>query len=95
MWDHVHDTQITKSARIIGAYRTELLSSNKLNIKSQLLELSGKSGVIAQTVTRASGGEAVADARLTFVCIDLLTQKAQPVEGELKRRMEEMFSIKT
>ncbi|WP_261641481.1 acyl-CoA thioesterase [Erwinia mallotivora] len=75
-------------------YRRPAVLGDELNINSELLELSGKSGVIAQTVTQASGGEAVADARLTFVCIDLLTQKAQPVEGELKRRMEEMFSIK-
>ncbi|WP_428183887.1 RNase A-like domain-containing protein [Enterobacter sp.] len=28
MWDHEHDAQITKSARIISANRTELLSSH-------------------------------------------------------------------
>ncbi|WP_147195810.1 thioesterase family protein [Pantoea sp. CCBC3-3-1] len=73
-------------------YRRAARMGDLLQIHSQLLELGEKSGVIGQTVTLAPGGDAVADATLTFVCIDLRTQKAQPMTGELKQRMEEMLS---
>lgn len=73
-------------------YRRPALMGDLLEIRSQLLQLGGKSGVIGQHVTLAPGGEAIADAALTFVCIDLRTQKAQPMVGELKSRMEEMLS---
>ncbi|WP_338561664.1 YbgC/FadM family acyl-CoA thioesterase [Erwinia sp. E_sp_B04_7] len=73
-------------------YRRPAVMGDVLNIQSKLVQLGGKSGVIGQTVTLAPLGEAVADATLTFACIDLRTQKAQPMEGELKRRMEEMLS---
>lgn len=73
-------------------YRRPAVLGDVLAIHSALEQLNGKSGVIAQTVTLAPNGEAVADAKLTFVCIDLRTQRAQPMEGELKKRMEEMLS---
>lgn len=73
-------------------YRRPAVMGDVLNIHSKLVQLGGKSGVIGQTVTLAPQGETVADAMLTFVCIDLRTQKAQPMEGELKKRMEEMLS---
>lgn len=73
-------------------YRRPAVMGDVLDIHSKLIQLGGKSGVIGQTVTLAPAGEVVADAMLTFVCIDLRTQKAQPMEGELKRRMEEMLS---
>lgn len=73
-------------------YRRPALMGDVLNIHSSLVQLGGKSGVIGQTVTLAPGGETIADAMLTFVCIDLRTQKAQPMEGELKSRMEEMLT---
>ncbi|MCX8958016.1 YbgC/FadM family acyl-CoA thioesterase [Erwinia psidii] len=73
-------------------YRRPAVLGDVLDINSQMLELGGKSGVIAQTVTLAPGGETVADARLTFVCIDLLTQKAQAIAGELKYRMTQLLS---
>ncbi|MGE9551840.1 acyl-CoA thioesterase [Erwinia amylovora] len=73
-------------------YRRPAVLGDVLEINSQLLALGEKSGVIGQTVMLSPNGEAVADARLTFVCIDLRTQKAQPMEGELKRRIEEMLS---
>lgn len=73
-------------------YRRPAVLGDVLAIHSSLEQLNGKSGVIAQTVTLAPNGEIVADAKLTFVCIDLRTQRAQSVEGELKRRLEEMLS---
>lgn len=73
-------------------YRRPAVMGDVLDIHSKLIQLGGKSGVIGQTVVLAPAGEVVADATLTFVCIDLRTQKAQPMEGELKTRMEEMLS---
>ena len=68
-------------------YRRPARLGDLLQIDSQLLQLGEKSGVMGQTVTLAPGGEAVADATLTFVCLDLRTQKAQPMTEELTQRM--------
>ncbi|VTM86424.1 Long-chain acyl-CoA thioesterase FadM [Raoultella ornithinolytica] len=38
-------------------------------------------------VTLNPNGEGVADALITFVCIDLKTQKALPLEGELREKL--------
>ena len=59
-----------------------------LRIDSSLQQLNGRSGVIEQVVT--CEGDMVADATLTFVCIDLRTQKALPLEGELLERLREL-----
>lgn len=68
-------------------YRRPAVLGDVLLVDSRIEQLSGKSGVIAQTVTLQPGGEVVADAQLTFVCIDLRTQKAQQLEGPLKQLM--------
>ena len=47
--------------------------------------------MLSQVVTLEPGGEVVADALVTFVCIDLKTQKALALEGELRERLEEMI----
>ncbi|WP_380184245.1 acyl-CoA thioesterase [Kalamiella sp. sgz302252] len=73
-------------------YRRPALLGDELLISSQLSRLGEKSGVISQAITLAPGGEAVADAALTFVCIDLRTQKAQPLTRELKQRLEALLS---
>ena len=72
-------------------YRRPAVLGDVLLVSSKVQQLNGKSGVIAQTVTLQPGGEVVADALLTFVCIDLCTQKAQPMEGELRQRLEAML----
>lgn len=69
-------------------YRRPALLGNLLCINSRLVQLNGKSGVIGQEVTLQDDGSVIADATLTFVCIDLKTQKALPIEGELRTRME-------
>lgn len=73
-------------------YRRPAVLGDVLAIHSEMTQLNGKSGVITQRVTLAGSDTLVADAALTFVCIDLRTQKAQPMTGELKQRMEEMLS---
>ncbi|MFG1175210.1 acyl-CoA thioesterase [Erwiniaceae bacterium CAU 1747] len=74
-------------------YRRSAVLGDVLLINSRVQQLKGKSGVIAQTITLHPGGEVVADALLTFVCIDLRSQKAQPMEGELRQRMETMLNL--
>ncbi|EJL91115.1 YbgC/FadM family acyl-CoA thioesterase [Pantoea sp. BIGb0393] len=68
-------------------YRRPAVLGDVLNIESEVSQLSGKSGVITQRVLLAKDNSVVADAALTFVCIDLRTQKAVPMEGELRDRM--------
>ncbi len=73
-------------------YRRPAVLGDVLCITSRLMQLNGKSGVIAQDIMLQEEGSAIADATLTFVCIDLRTQKALPVEGELRTRMESLFN---
>lgn len=39
-------------------------------------------------MTQDPAGTPVADALLTFVCVDLKTQRALPIEGELREHLE-------
>ncbi|MBY4837992.1 MULTISPECIES: thioesterase family protein [unclassified Pantoea] len=72
-------------------YRRPAVLGDVLNIESEVSQLSGKSGIIAQRVLLASDNSVVADAALTFVCIDLRTQKAVPMEGELRERLASLM----
>ena len=58
---------------------------------STVQQINGKSGVLSQVVTLDPEGQVVADALITFVCIDLKTQKALPLEGELREKLELMI----
>jgi thioesterase-3 len=69
-------------------YRKPAVLGDLLRIDSSLQQLNGRSGVIEQVVT--CEGDTVADATLTFVCIDLRTQKTLPLEGELLERLREL-----
>ncbi|UYA59351.1 4-hydroxybenzoyl-CoA thioesterase family active site [Pectobacterium sp. F1-1] len=64
-------------------YRKPAVLGDVLRIDSELIQINTKSGVISQKITRVADESDVTDATLTFVCIDLLTQKALPLEGEL------------
>ncbi|WP_420209682.1 YbgC/FadM family acyl-CoA thioesterase, partial [Escherichia coli] len=64
-------------------YRRPAVLGDVLTVTSQVQQLNGKSGVLSQVVTLDPEGQVVADALITFVCIDLKTQKALPLEGEL------------
>jgi len=72
-------------------YRRPAVLGDVLNIDSEVSQLSGKSGVIAQRVVLAKDDSVVADAALTFVCIDLRTQKAVLMEGELRERLASLM----
>ncbi|KAA8726204.1 YbgC/FadM family acyl-CoA thioesterase [Ewingella americana] len=69
-------------------YRKPATLGNVLRIDSSLQQLNTRSGVLEQVVTH--DGDIVADATLTFVCIDLRTQKAMTLEGELLERLREL-----
>lgn len=72
-------------------YRRPAVLGDVLTITSQLQQLNGKSGVLTRAVTLDPEGRAVADALITFVCIDLKTQKALPLEGELREKLQLMI----
>jgi thioesterase-3 len=70
-------------------YRRPALLGDRLTVTSRMQKLNGKSGVLSQVITRDS--DVVADALITFACVDLQSQKAQPLEGELRRHLEMMM----
>lgn len=71
-------------------YRRPAVLSDLLTITSQLQQLNGKSGILSQLITLEPEGQVVADALITFVCIDLKTQKALAPRGELREKLEQM-----
>ncbi|WP_165431898.1 YbgC/FadM family acyl-CoA thioesterase [Atlantibacter hermannii] len=71
-------------------YRRPAVLGDLLKVSSQVEQLNGKSGVLSQVITFEPEGQVVADAQITFVCIDLTTQKALPLEGELRERLAAM-----
>ena len=72
------------------SYRRPAVLGDLLKVSSQVEQLNGKSGVLSQVITLEPEGQVVADAQITFVCIDLTTQKALPLEGELRERLAAM-----
>ena len=72
-------------------YRRPAVLGDRLTVTSHVQQLNGRSGVLSQVVTLDPEGEVVADALITFVCIDLKTQKALPLEGELREKLELMM----
>ena len=71
-------------------YRRPAVLGDLLKVSSQVEQLNGKSGVLSQVITLEPEGQVVVDAQITFVCIDLTTQKALPLEGELRERLAAM-----
>ncbi|MGL5698053.1 MAG: YbgC/FadM family acyl-CoA thioesterase [Kluyvera sp.] len=71
-------------------YRRPAVLGDLLTVTSKVEQLNGKSGVLSQVVTLEPEGLVVADAQITFVCIDLRTQKALPLEGVLREHLELM-----
>ncbi|KGT88504.1 acyl-CoA thioesterase [Enterobacter cancerogenus] len=72
-------------------YRRPAVLGDVLHIESEVSQLNGKSGIISQRVLLVGDNTVVADAALTFVCIDLRTQKAVPMEGELRDRLSALM----
>lgn len=72
-------------------YRKPAVLGDRLIVTSSLQQLNGKSGVLSQVISREPDGATVADALITFVCVDLRTQKALPLEGELREKLDQMI----
>lgn len=72
-------------------YRRPAVLGDVLQIDSEVVQLNGKSGVLAQRVVLASDETLIADATLTFVCIDLTSQKTVMLEGALKQRLQSLM----
>lgn len=72
-------------------YRRPAVLGDLLIITSKIEQLNGKSGVLSQVVTLTPEGEVVADALITFVCIDLRSKKALALEGDLREKLELMM----
>ncbi|MGY5958166.1 Thioesterase-3 [Kosakonia sp. BK9b] len=72
-------------------YRRPAVLGDVLTVTSHVQQINSKSGVLSQRVTLNPEGEVVADALVTFVCIDLRTQKALALEGELREKLEKMI----
>lgn len=69
-------------------YRKPAVLGDVLQIDSRVEQLNGKSGILKQVIT--CNGETVSDALITFVCIDLQTQRALPLEGVLLEKLRQL-----
>lgn len=74
-------------------YRKSAVFGDTLKIAGQLAHLNEKSGIINQTITLQPQDTPIVDASLTFVCVDLNTQKALPLAGELREKLLQLSSI--
>ena len=68
-------------------YRNAATNGQTLQIATQFSKIGGKSAVIHQVVTVAGTDTMVADADITFVCLDQRSGKAVAIEGELLARL--------
>ncbi len=68
-------------------YRNAATNGQTLQIATQFSKIGGKSAVIHQVVTVAGTDTVVADADITFVCLDQRSGKAAAIEGELLARL--------
>jgi thioesterase-3 len=70
-------------------YRQAATNGQILAISSQFSKIGSKSAVIHQQIHIQDTDIVVADADITFVCLDRKTGKALPIEGALKQRLEQ------
>mgnify|MGYP004711683331 CR=1 FL=1 len=71
-------------------YRRPAVLGDVLTIDSHLVKISDTSGVLSQKVLLPDE-TLVADALVTFVCIDPQTKAALPLDGELRAHMKTML----
>jgi thioesterase-3 len=64
-------------------YRRPALMSQVLCVETDLARWNRRSAVIHQVVTLKGSDTVIAEADVTFVMVDVKTQKAAPLEGEL------------
>jgi thioesterase III len=73
-------------------YRHAATNGQTLQIATQFSKVGGKSAVIHQQITVADSDTVVADADITFVCLDQKTGKAVQIDGELLARLSKHLS---
>lgn len=70
-------------------YRLPAFLHDTLTVETRVKEWRRRSTVLHQQVTNRASGQTVADADITFVMVDVKTQKAAPVEGDLRQRLNQ------
>ena len=70
-------------------YRSAATNGQTLQISTRFSKISGKSAVIHQVIAVQGCDLIVADADITFVCLDQKTGKAVALEGELLARLSQ------
>ncbi|WNO59593.1 thioesterase family protein [Rheinheimera sp. MMS21-TC3] len=73
-------------------YREAAIVGHSLEIQTHFSKVGSKSAVIHQAIYIAGTNKLVADADITFVCLDQKTGKAAVIEGMLKQRLEQYIS---
>jgi thioesterase-3 len=71
-------------------YRKPALLNQILNIKSEISHISTKSATIKQQIFINSTDILIADAKVTFVIVDIKTGKAVPLEGEIREILKSL-----
>lgn len=70
-------------------YRFAATNGQTLEIATQFSQIGSKSAVIHQVIKVQGSDTVVADADITFVCLDRSTGKAALIDGALKQRLEQ------
>ena len=70
-------------ANINISYRRPALLNEELEIRSKLASIGEKSCVMAQSIYLKGTEKRVVDGKITFCAVDLKTQKAVPLKGEI------------
>ncbi len=71
-------------------YRRAAYMSEVLKITTSLKRIGGRSCLMYQCITLEGTDTVIADAEVTFVLVDTRTEKAAPLEGELRAELERM-----
>ena len=71
-------------------YRKPALLNQILNIKSEMSHISTKSATIKQQIYINRTDILIADAKVTFVIVDINTGKAVPLEGEIREILKSL-----
>jgi thioesterase-3 len=69
-------------------YRRPALMNQVLCIETKMARLNQRSAVIYQVVKLKGSEDIIADANVTFVMVDVNTQKAAVLEGELLKKLQ-------
>ncbi len=73
-------------------YRKPALLNQHLSVDCHLERLGERSGVLQQRIVCVESGDLIADAAITFVCVDMKTQKVLALDGDLRERLEQGFA---